>query len=149
MKEKILVSSCLLGNNVKYNGGNNNCPLIEKVKEQFDIITVCPEVSGGLPIPRFPSEIQSNNKVVNNQSTDVTKEYQKGANIALELCKKHNIKIAILKEKSPSCGTHFIYNGDFDGTVIEGQGITTNLLIKNDIKVYSENEIEILLQNKK
>ncbi len=149
MKEKILVSSCLLGNNVKYNGGNNYCPLIEKVKEQFDIITVCPEVSGGLPIPRFPSEIQSNNKVVNNQSTDVTKEYQKGANIALELCKKHNIKIAILKEKSPSCGTHFIYNGDFDGTVIEGQGITTNLLIKNDIKVYSENEIEILLQNKK
>lgn len=144
MKEYILVSACLTGKNTKYNGGNNYISKIEALKEKYELILICPEVDGGLSTPRNPSEI-INGKVFMNNGTDVTLEYYTGANIALGLAKKYNCTKALLKEKSPSCGTHKIYNGKFEGTLIDGMGITAKLLAENNILVYSENQIDELL----
>lgn len=142
--ENILVSSCIYGNNTKYNGLNNYNPLIEKIKKKYNVILICPEVMGGLSTPRNPSEIKEN-KVYSNTGVDVTKEYNKGAQIALELVKKYNITKAILKESSPSCGSNLIYDGSFSGKKINGMGITARLLVENGIEIYNENQIEELL----
>ena len=134
---KIAVSSCLLGINCKYNGKSNYNEDIIKLKEKYEIIPICPEVLGGLPTPRIPSEI-INNKVINQEGTDVTLEYVTGANKALQILKENNIKIAILKAKSPSCGKGEIYDGTFSHTIIEGNGITAKLFLENDILVLNE-----------
>lgn len=144
MKEKIMVSSCILGNNTKYNGGNNYNHLIEKIKEKYEIIVICPEVMGGLSTPRNPSEI-SDNIVISNKGIDVTYEFNKGADIAHQLALKHNIKKAILKDGSPSCGSKFIYDGTFTGTKIEGKGVAVKRLLELGISIYTEKEIEKLL----
>ncbi len=142
--ETIIVSACLLGDNVKYNGGNNYTEEIEKLKELYDIIPVCPEVFGGLKIPRDPSEIKGNS-VVSNKGKNVTKEFIKGANDVINIVKYKKIKYAILKENSPSCGVHQIYDGNFKKKLILGQGITTQKLVELGVQVYSENEIDKLL----
>lgn len=142
---KILVSACLLGENLKYNGKNNFNEVVAKLAESFELVPLCPEVLGGLTIPRLPSEINED-RVVNSAEVDVTYEFLKGANLALEKALKENIKYAILKEKSPSCGVHKIYDGTFSGTLIKGQGIACSLLEKKGIKCYNENEIDKLLE---
>ena len=135
---KIMVSACLLGDNVKYNGGNNyNQELIDFL-QKHEIYKVCPEVMGGLLIPRIPAEIKED-KVFNEKGKDVTNEYTKGALKVLEIAEKNNIKVAILKERSPSCGSNEIYDGTFNHQVINGEGITTKLLKENGIIVLSEN----------
>lgn len=140
VKEKILVSACLAGINCKYNGKNNeNKKIIELIKNK-DVILVCPEQLGGLKTPRTPAERQGN-KVINKDNIDVTKEYQKGAEEVLELANKLNIKKAILKSKSPSCGKGKIYDGTFSDNLIDGNGITTELLEKHGIKVISSDDI--------
>ena len=143
--EKILISACLIGDNCKYNGGNNLFPKIESLLEKYELIPFCPEVEGGLPIPRNPSEIKGD-KVFMNNGDDVTDFYLKGAKKALMLCLYLKIRIVILKENSPSCGTHQIYDGSFSKTLINGMGITAKLLKENGIRVYSENEIDSLLK---
>lgn len=110
--EKILISGCLVGKNVKYNGGNNYIEIIEELKKKYELIEICPEVFGGLSIPRDPSEIL-NNKVISINNKDVTDNFISGANKALELAKKYNITKAILKDGSPSCGNTYIYDGSF------------------------------------
>ena len=135
---KIMVSACLLGDNVKYNGGNNKNDVLIKFLENHEIIKICPEVMGGLSIPRVPSEIRKN-KIFNKEGIDVTNYFMDGARKVLELAKKENIKVAILKERSPSCGSEFIYDGTFTGTVINGEGVTTKLLRENNIIVLNEN----------
>ena len=140
MKEKLLVSACLLGVNCKYSGGNNyNEKVLEYIKD-YEVIPVCPEIMGGLPIPRNPSEI-INNKIINNQGIDVTTEYTKGANETLKLAQLFNVKKALLKAKSPSCGKGKIYDGTFTGTITEGNGITTDILESNGIEVITEQDI--------
>lgn len=139
-KPNIVVSACLLGHNCKYNGGNNYCSKIEKLKEQYNIIDICPEVLGGLSTPRVPSEIIGN-EVINKEGLNVTDNYNKGAKIALEKAIKNNCKVAILKAKSPSCGCGEIYDGSFTSTLIDGDGITTKLFKQHNIKVYTEEEI--------
>ena len=135
---KILVSNCLLGVNCKYNGSNNkNDDLIEFLKEH-EVYTCCPESDGGLTTPRDPSEIIKD-KVFSNKGIDVTKEYNKGASIALKICLDNDIHIAILKSKSPSCGSGLIYDGTFSNNLITGDGITTRLLKDNNIIVLNEN----------
>lgn len=134
---KIAVSSCLLGINCKYNGKSNYNEEIIKLKEKYEIIPICPEVLGGLPTPRIPSEI-INNKVINQEGIDVTKNYLDGANKALQILKDNNIKIVILKAKSPSCGKGEIYDGTFSHTIIEGNGITSQLFLDNNITIYNE-----------
>ena len=100
---------------------------------------------GGLSIPRDPSEIKGD-KVISNKGNDVTKEYNLGAKIALELAKKYNCKKALLMEKSPSCGVRKIYDGTFSKNLIDGMGITTKLLYESKIEVYSKDEIDLLLR---
>ena len=142
--ERILISACLVGDNVKYDGGNNKNPLIEKLLEKYELVPFCPEVEGGLPTPRHPSE-QRGEQVVNDIDEDVTDEFNRGADLALNICLYLQIKIAILKERSPSCGVHSIYDGTFSHKVIPGSGVTAALLKRKGITVYSEDEIPKLL----
>ena len=135
-KEKILISACLIGLNCKYNGGNNeNSKLVELMKEK-DLVPICPEQLGGLKTPRVSAE-RKQEKVITKEGVDVTKEYQKGAEEVLNLAKKLNIKKAILKSRSPSCGIDEIYNGTFSHTLIKRDGVTAELLKKNGIEVIS------------
>lgn len=142
--KKILISACLLGINCKYNGKNNYNSLIEKLKEKYILIPICPEQMGGLSTPRTPSEIKGD-KVISSVGDDVTINFIAGANKALDIAKNDNISIAILKEGSPSCGSNYIYDGTFTKTKVDGMGITARLLKNNNIKIYNENEIESLL----
>ena len=144
MKEKLLISACLLGKNVKYDGKNNKISNIQELEQYFDFVIICPEVDGGLPIPRLPSE-RINNKVINTDGIDVTNEYILGKNKAIELVKKYNIKYALLKEKSPSCGKSS-YDGTFSHNLINRPGITAEALINEHVKVYGESEIDLLLK---
>ena len=142
--EKILISACLVGDNVKYNGGNNKSPLIAKLLEKYELIPFCPEVEGGLPVPRHPSERKGEN-VINDLGEDVTDSFFRGAELAFNICLFLKIKIAILKEKSPSCGSKTIYDGSFKHKEIPGMGVTAEYLTNKGIKVISEDEIESLL----
>ncbi len=144
--EKILVSACLLGSNCKYNGKNNASEVVIKLKNKFELIPVCPEVTGGLPTPRIPCEIKDR-LVYNRIGLETTSYFVKGAKEELLKAKQNNVKYAILKEKSPSCGVRKIYDGSFSKTLIEGQGIFTRMLVKQNIKVYSEDEIDIFLKD--
>ena len=135
--EKILVSACLLGINCKYDGKNNkNDKVLEYLKDK-EVIPICPEIMGGLPTPRVPSEIKDN-KVITKENIDVTDNFIKGANEVLYLAKLLNVKKALLKAKSPSCGKNEIYDGTFTHTIIKGDGITTRLLKENNIEVITE-----------
>ena len=138
---RILVSACLLGCECRYK--NDGCPNEEilKLKENNEIIPVCPEQMGGLSTPRLPSE-RVGDKVIMSDGTDVTSQYMKGANTALYLAKTLKADYAILKAKSPSCGHGLIYDGTFTGNKIPGNGVTTELLLKNGIAVYSEEELD-------
>ena len=139
-KEKILVSACLLGVNCKYDGENNiNEKVLEYIKDK-EVIPICPEIYGGLKTPRTPSEILKD-KVMTKDNIDVTKEYRKGAEETLYLAKLFNVKKALLKAKSPSCGNKEIYDGTFTKNKIKGMGITARLLKENGIEILSEEEI--------
>lgn len=136
---KLLVSACLLGINCKYNGNNNKNNKILELLKDYDLIPVCPETLGGLQTPRVPSEIR-NDKVITKDGRDVTKEYKKGAEETLKIAKLYDCKIAILKEKSPSCGCGKIYDGTFTKTLVDGDGMTTRLLKENNIKIIGESD---------
>ncbi len=142
--DKIIVSSCILGNNTKYNGGNNYNPLVERLKEKYIIIPICPEVMGGLGIPRIPSE-RINDRVINKNGDDVTNNYLLGLDKVLKLIENEEIKYAVLKDGSPSCGSKYIYDGTFTGNKIHGMGITAEGLSKLGIKIITEKEIEEIL----
>lgn len=143
--EKILISACLIGEKCRYDGHTNYTPKFKDLLEKYDLIPFCPEVAGGLSTPRNPSEIQKDGTVKMNNGRDVTRQYNTGAEKALDICLALNIKIAILKDRSPSCGSKTIHDGSFSGKTIEGEGITTQLLKRKGIKVISEDEIDTLL----
>ena len=130
-KLKSLLVTCLLGDNVKYSGGNNLTPELVTLLEKYnvDIIKVCPECFGGLPIPRVPSEIKKN-KVFSKDNRDVTEEFLTGAEKTFKIAKENDVNFAILKERSPSCGSTHIYDGTFSGNIIPGQGITAKDWLK-------------------
>jgi uncharacterized protein YbbK (DUF523 family) len=135
--ERILVSACLLGLKVRYDGKEKtNEELVEKIKD-YDFIPVCPEIFGGLSTPRVPAEIREN-KVINKEGIDVTSNYNRGAEEVLKLAKKFNIKRVVLKSKSPSCGKGKVYDGSFSGNLVDGFGVTAKLLMDNGIDVLSE-----------
>lgn len=142
----ILISSCLLGENVRYDASNNkiDSELFDSILKNNAIYSLCPEIEGGLLTPRNPAEI-IHKKVVTNENIDVTHEFELGAKKALEFCLEKNINVALLKSKSPSCGNEYIYDGTFSKQLIEGMGKTAELLIKNGIKVFNEEEVSKLL----
>ena len=138
----ILVSACLLGENCNYKGTNKFSEKVNELKTKHNLIAVCPERDGGLSVPRPPAEIQGD-KVINIEGVDVTQNYKSGAEIALMLAKKYDCKYAILKKNSPSCGYGKIYDGTFGGILIDGNGITADLLTKNGIIVFNEDNFKI------
>lgn len=144
--ENVLISACLLGFECKYCGGSNKLPeqQLAALRERFRLIPVCPETAGGLPTPRDPSE-RLGDKVVSNQGRDVTAQYQKGAETALTLARRYGCKAALLKEKSPSCGSGLIYDGSFTGTLIQGDGVAAEELKKEGLIVFGESETDLLI----
>ncbi|HZK10676.1 MAG TPA: DUF523 domain-containing protein [Clostridia bacterium] len=140
---KILISACLLGQACRYDG-----KAVEKIKlDGFDLYPLCPEVLGGFSTPRAPSE-RRGERVINSQGEDVTRGFVQGAQRALDLMEKEKIQIALLKENSPSCGVHFIYDGNFSGKKVKGKGIFTELLLEKGYRVLSEEEIEIVKEER-
>ena len=147
MKEKILVSACLMGRPTRYDGRSVEYSGISALFEKYDIVEVCPEVMGGLPTPRTPSE-RVGDEVMMRDGRCVSAEFLSGARKAYDLCVLHNIKKAVLKEKSPSCGAGKIYDGSFSGTLTDGYGVTAEYLISRGISVYGESRIWELLKEK-
>jgi uncharacterized protein YbbK (DUF523 family) len=141
---KILISACLLGQRVRYDAKQKKLQhsLIESWLTQGILLPACPEVLGGLPTPRPAAEIQLNGKVQTEQGMDVTQAFYQGAEKTLALVLQHQIKLVILTERSPSCGSATIYDGAFSRTMIDGQGITTKLLRDNNILVFNQFQLE-------
>lgn len=139
----ILISACLLGVNCRFDGGNTYLEEFEQLKEKYNLIPICPEILGGLSTPRESSEIIGN-RVLSKSGKDVTKNFEKGANEALKLAKFYNVRYAILKERSPSCGFKEIYDGSFTGKTHKGDGVTASLFKENGIKILGESEIQKL-----
>ncbi|WP_028863474.1 DUF523 domain-containing protein [Psychromonas aquimarina] len=137
---KILISACLLGERVRYDAKINKIEdkLIDSWLQQGILLSVCPEVCGGLATPRPAAEIQSDGSIKTQAGQDVSNAFTTGAEKTLRLALENNIKVAILTEKSPSCGSSQIYNGNFDRTLISGQGVTTQLLRRHGIKVFNQ-----------
>ena len=138
---RILISACLLGASCRYDGRSKPHPEVLKLAERHQLVPLCPEQLGGLPTPRMPSERQGE-RVVTADGTDVTEQYQRGAEEALRLCRLLGCDVAVLKERSPSCGKGQIYDGTFTGTLTVGWGVTAELLRQNGVPVYGESEIE-------
>lgn len=146
--KSILISRCLLGEAVRYDGGH--CMIsqeqVQKLRRQFTIIPICPELMAGLSVPRNPIEYKDG-KIINEQGEDLTHIFDSVFTELDKLIQDHHIQVAILKESSPSCGRHQVYDGSFSGNKVLGQGIVTEYLLKKNIAVYSENEIDELLSN--
>lgn len=144
----IAVSSCLLGVACRYDGNGNLNEDIKKLAKKYGVIPICPEQMGGMETPRDPAEIIRNEplKVISNNQKDVTEAFVKGAEEALALVQYFGCEYAILKAKSPSCGSVDVYNGEFDRTLIPGDGITTRLLRAHGITVYNEHNYNELLE---
>lgn len=141
----ILVSACLLGVQCRYDGTGVMQEELRELSKKHNLIPVCPEIYGGLATPRDPAE-RIDEQIITKQGEDVTAQYTKGAEEILELCKFYDCHYAILKERSPSCGYGKIYDGTFSGTLIEGNGVTAELLAKHGVEIYGESRIGELIQ---
>lgn len=139
-KQAILVSACLLGVCCRYDGESKPCKAVTALREKFALIPICPEVDGGLPTPRTPSE-RVGDRVLMRDGRDVTDNYVAGAKSALERARMFDCKAAILKARSPSCGSGKIYDGSFSGQLTDRDGVCAELLKKCNIDVYTEEEI--------
>ena len=144
MKPAILMSACLMGVNCRYDGGGKMVPQLEELMQLAHIVPVCPEILGGLTTPRTPSE-RVGDRVLMKDGTDVTAAFNRGANEALRLASLYGAKIAVLKERSPSCGSGVIYDGSFSGNFRPGYGVTGELFRDNGIEVYGESRIQKLI----
>lgn len=146
------MSACLLGQPVRYDGRSSGHPdLLQLWQQQGRVVPLCPELAGGLPTPRPPAEIPGGQggavldgeaRVVTVQGEDVSAEFLAGARLALELVRRHGIRVAVLKSGSPSCGNRQVYDGTFSGCKIDGEGVTSALLRREGVQVFSELELE-------
>lgn len=139
---KIFISACLLGCPCRYDGKSKPHPKALALAETYTLIPFCPECYGGLPTPRKPAEIVGE-YVRTREGEDVTLPYRRGAKMALEIYRLTGCSVAILKEKSPSCGCGKIYDGTHTGNLTDGNGITAALFLENGIPVMGESEIEM------
>ena len=149
--EKILVSRCLLGHRVRYDGGASGpFDLLEQWIAEDRVVPLCPEVAGGLPTPRAAAEIPGGQgaqvldgtaAVITTDGEDVSAQFLDGARQALELVQKHGIRVAVLKANSPSCGNRLTYDGTFSGVKVSGEGVTAALLTRHGVQVFSELEL--------
>ncbi|MBE6918647.1 MAG: DUF523 domain-containing protein [Ruminococcaceae bacterium] len=144
---KVLVSACLLGVSCRYDGQSKSYPLMEELCRRHQVVPVCPEQLGGLPTPRVPAERQGD-RVVTKTGVDVTAQYRRGAEEVLRLAQKLGCTAAVLKERSPSCGSGQIYDGTFTGTLTDGFGAAAQLLRAHGIRVMGESELaDFLAEN--
>ena len=143
-RARILVSACLLGVYCRYNGERKQMDGIERLMECAELIPVCPEILGGLPTPR-PAAERVGDRVMNREGADVTEAYRRGAEETLRLAELFGAKMALLKERSPSCGMGKIHDGSCQGRSVDGSGVTAELLAAHGISVYGESRIDELL----
>ncbi|WP_017903271.1 DUF523 domain-containing protein [Pseudomonas asplenii] len=151
MSQKILVSRCLLGHRVRYDGGaSGSYEQLAAWQDEGRVVALCPEVAGGLPTPRAPAEIPGGQggqvlegivRVMTHDGEDVSQAFIDGARQALDLARRHAIRIAVLKANSPSCGSPQTYDGTFSGVKVTGEGVTTALLRQAGVQVFSELEL--------
>jgi uncharacterized protein YbbK (DUF523 family) len=139
-KPALLVSACLLGTACNHEGAHSRWPVVEALAEHYRLVPICPEVVGGLPTPRAAAEIVGD-RVVNAAGDDVTAEYERGAAAAVELARATGATRAVLKARSPSCGSHAVYDGTFSRTLRDGEGITAAALRAAGIEVVSEEDV--------
>ena len=150
--DKLLLSACLAGNPVRYDGASKPGYLdqLQALIDNARVVAFCPEIAGGMPVPRDPAEIEDGDggqvleglgRVVTFNGEDVTEQFIAGAYRALELCQAESISVAILTEKSPSCGSHQTYDGSFSRTLTDGNGVTAALLKRHGIRVFNESQI--------
>ena len=137
---KILVSACLLGENCKYNGGNNYCPKVAAFLEGHEVIPVCPELEAGLGCPRVPMVIV-NGVLINKEGTIVDGQVRAAIQNILQRIDGEAINCAVLKSRSPTCGVHQVYDGTFTGTLIPGAGVLTQALQAAGIRVIDSEEV--------
>ena len=153
--EKILISACLAGYRVRYDGRMRPLEndLLTLWQEENRLVKICPEVAGGMKVPRPPAQIVNGNgldvlkeraRVIDIEGRDVTDYFLRGAEYTLSMAKKYDIRLAILKEKSPSCGVLQIYDGSFSATLMPGSGVTSALLSESGIRVFSEHELGLV-----
>ncbi len=155
----ILMSACLMGDMVRYDGMAKpvDMDIAGRIALNVRIVKLCPEIAGGLPVPRAPAQISGgsgsdvlngNARVIDENGNDLTANFIKGAEYALSLARKTGAVMAVLKDKSPSCGVSLIYDGSFTSVLVPGCGVTAALLKMNGIEIFSENDLENLLTNK-
>lgn len=144
MKERILVSACLLGCACRYDGASKAHPAALRLLEHYEVVPVCPEQLGGLATPRAPAE-RRGDAVVTADGVDVTAPYRRGAEEVLRLARLYGCGTAVLKERSPSCGSGEIYDGTFSRSLTAGDGVAAALLCRNEIRILGESEIETAL----
>lgn len=146
MKKPLLISACLLGLACRYDGESKpiDASLLDALTERWQLVPVCPEQLGGLPTPR-PSAERQGARVVSAAGADVTEQYRRGAEQTCKLCRRFGCETALLKARSPSCGSGQVYDGSFSGTLADGDGVTTEALKALGVRVYGESEIELLL----
>jgi uncharacterized protein YbbK (DUF523 family) len=152
---RILVSACLLGDNVRYDGGDavSSDAVLGRWRAEGRVVRLCPEVAAGLGVPRPPAEIvgahggaavlDGKARLATRAGADVTNAFVAGAHLALEVARAHNVRVAVLKEGSPSCGTQRINDGTFTGRKIEGRGVTAALLERHGIRVFSDQQLDL------
>jgi uncharacterized protein YbbK (DUF523 family) len=151
---KILISACLLGERVRYHGGDAAVSdgILDRWRREGRLVPICPEVAGGLSVPRPAAEIQGDGgpavlegtaRVVTSEGTDVTSAFLAGARAGLEASLREGARVAVLKEGSPSCGPKEIYDGTFGGRRKTGAGVTAALLAANQVRVFNEHELEL------
>jgi uncharacterized protein YbbK (DUF523 family) len=145
--EKVLISACLLGERVRYHGGDARIshPILWRWLKEGRLVPLCPEVTGGLTTPRPAAEIivtREGRRVLTAAGQDVTAAFERGADAAVNACAAHGIRIAILKDGSPSCGSRSIYDGSFGGRRVHGEGVTATRLLAAGVRVFSEHEVD-------
>lgn len=154
MLSKILISACLLGEKVRYDGNDSFCqhPVLQQWQQEKRLVILCPEMAGGLPTPRPACQIvgegggaavlQNQARVISVDGADSTAAYLQGAHKALHLAQTHQVAMIILKARSPSCGNRIIYDGSFSKKLIPGMGVTAALLVQHGFKVFNEEELD-------
>lgn len=145
-KETLLMSACLMGVACRYDGGAKMLPELPQLMARYHVIPVCGEAMGGLPTPRVPAE-RVDERVLDRGGTDVTAQFRQGAEQVLALARLYGAEKALLKERSPSCGSGRIYDGSFTGTLRDGWGVTAELLRGAGVAVYGESRVQELLQD--
>lgn len=144
MKTAIIMSACLMGTRCRYNAETVESPYLAELMEKYTVIPVCPETLGGLPTPREPAE-RLGERVLTKSGANVTDYFERGADEVLRLARLYGCKCAVLKERSPSCGSERIYDGTFSGTLIDGDGVCAEALKSAGIAVFGESRIDELL----